>query len=245
MAAPKVLKKIPMRKMGVKVSNFALGTYKKSVITISKNQVFGKSVKIIKNTAGEMEKKIETSVPVRAFRRYQIKKEQFIDRKRFDVGIDKVKHKLKLGKEADGQTLYHNMKQFMSEEARKLWALEKKTARWLGHKVGEAHHIVAGNSPTAQKARKILEKCKIDINDPRNVILLPMDKRSALNGTIHGRHISQYDDIVYKKLSEAYSKKGREGVLEALDEIREELIKGDIQLLKKHSFNTILNTFIQ
>jgi hypothetical protein len=48
-----------------------------------------------------------------------------------------------------------------------------------------AHHIVAGNDPRAAEARDVLEKFKININDPNNGVFLPHFKDSSAPGAYH------------------------------------------------------------
>ena len=134
---------------------------------------------------------------------------------------------------------------FMGSKERKAIFKEKVLSKRLGQKGIQAHHIVAGNSPTAKETRKILEKCGIDINDARNGILLPMHSKSIFKGSLHGNHIREYDEIVYKKISEAYKKAGGKGVEEALENIKKDLYKGNIQLLSKnkHYVNGLWNSF--
>ena len=133
----------------------------------------------------------------------------------------------------------------MSGKEKRAILKEKLLSRKLGEKGIQAHHIVAGNSPTAKETRKMLEKCGIDINDARNGILLPMHPKSIFKGSLHGNHIRQYDEIVYQRILEAYKKTGKKGVEEALDNIKRDLYKGNVQLLSKdkHYVNRLWNSF--
>ena len=72
-----------------------------------------------------------------------------------------------------------------------------------------------------------------------------MHSKSIFKGSLHGNHIRKYDEIVYERISEAYKKAGRKGVEEALDNIKKDLYKGNIQLLSKdkHYVNKLWNSF--
>ena len=99
--------------------------------------------------------------------------------------------------------------------------------------------MVAGNSPSAERARDLLKKFKIDINDPRNGILLPTKPESIMKGTIHKSHLPPYDDIVYDRLKMA---KTQEQALEILDDLKKELYKGQLRLTANHRVNTAIGT---
>ena len=68
-----------------------------------------------------------------------------------------------------------------------------------------AHHIVAGGAAAAQRAREILEKYNIDINDPNNGIFLPT-VRGVSEATYHrAMHTAEYYNKVIRLLEEASS----------------------------------------
>lgn len=129
----------------------------------------------------------------------------------------------------DANVLRNNMKICMGDSYK--YAAEGGNA---------AHHIVGGGENSAT-ARKVLDKYGININDPRNGILLPTAPEKLLKGTNHnGKHTDDYFDKVNRRLSEAKSK---EQCLEILDDIKEELYKGKLALYNDHKANTILNSF--
>lgn len=84
-----------------------------------------------------------------------------------------------------------------------------------------------------------MKKFKIDINDPRNAILLPVEPKSIMKGTLHGKHANNYDEYVLNRLKQAATP---EQCLEVMDDIKSELYKGNLQLLIEHKVNTALRT---
>jgi len=90
-----------------------------------------------------------------------------------------------------------------------------------------AHHIVAANLskfPSAVKAREILIKFGIDINNAANGVYLPAKFEAEINAAYHGSlHTKRYADELDKRISIA---KSREDVLIILDKIRNELLRG-------------------
>ncbi|WP_314199350.1 AHH domain-containing protein [Capnocytophaga sputigena] len=248
----KLPKTSPIRKSIVKLSTVARQVGK-STIYFAKNKTFGKVVKLAKNSSGAIEKqwvqivdKVWINSKLHIFTERLAKKfdNQFITQSRYDRNAEFVKNQ-DLGKSASGTILLKNLMSFMSGKEKRAILKEKLLSRKLGEKGIQAHHIVAGNSPTAKETRKMLEKCGIDINDARNGILLPMHPKSIFKGSLHGNHIRQYDEIVYQRILEAYKKTGKKGVEEALDNIKRDLYKGNVQLLSKdkHYVNRLWNSF--
>lgn len=85
-----------------------------------------------------------------------------------------------------------------------------------------AHNIVAGNSPKASKARQILEKYGMEINDAVNGVFLPTTKRAS--GAYHPSiHTNAYYDEVTNLLSEATCK---QDVIDILNDIASQLSQG-------------------
>lgn len=249
---PKALQSKPARKLAKKLSNVARQVGK-TAIHFAKNKTFGKVVKLVKNSSGVVEKqwvkivdKVWVNSKLHIFTERLAKKfdNQLVSQSRYARNADFIKNQ-DLGKPANGITLLKNMMSFMSSKEKRAILKEKALSKRLGQKGIQAHHIVAGNSPTAKETRKILEKCGIDINDARNGILLPMHPKSIFKGSLHGNHIRQYDEIIYQRISEAYKKAGKKGVEEALDYIKKDLYKGNIQLLSndKHYVNRLWNSF--
>lgn len=248
----KLPKTSPIRKSITKLSTIAQKV-SKSTIHFARNKVFGRVTKLVKNSSGVIERqwvqivdKAWINSKLHLFTERLAKKidNQFITQACYNLKSKLIK-KQDLGKPANGTTLLKNMMSFMGSKERKAIFKEKVLSKRLGQKGIQAHHIVAGNSPTAKGTRKILEKCGIDINDARNGILLPMHSKSIFKGSLHGNHIREYDEIVYKRISEAYKKAGVKGVEEALDNIKKDLYKGNIQLLSKdkHYVNRLWNSF--
>lgn len=249
---PKVLKSDIARKAVVKLSKYAentTNTVKNSIGKIGKNKKFQKIFTVVKDKEGNITQATEGTWVGKVFRRTvtKWKNAQIITKKQFNERMKdpNIRKKLDLSKDyGDGQTLAKNMMATMGKWQRKILAWEKKWSRKLGIKTPEAHHIVSGNKPSAQGSRKILEKCGININDPRNGILLPMNSKSGFLGSLHGNHVAQYDDIVYQRLSEAVRKGGytEEVASKALDDIKKEILKGNITLLKNRKVNTLFRT---
>ena len=86
-----------------------------------------------------------------------------------------------------------------------------------------AHHIVAGNAPRADKARFILRKYGIDINDASNGVFLPTVKGVSEATYHHSMHTRTYYDAVNEILRNANS---REEVIYYLNYIAERLKNG-------------------
>jgi RHS repeat-associated protein len=90
-----------------------------------------------------------------------------------------------------------------------------------------AHHIVAGEAKLAEAARAVLRRFGIDINDARNGVFLPVNKKSAnpTGAAVHSQvHGPKYYAKVNRLMNEATS---REEVFEILDIIRQQLLKNN------------------
>lgn len=86
------------------------------------------------------------------------------------------------------------------------------------------HHLVAGEATTAEKARSILKKFKIGINDPENGAFLPCNSNTPCNapGPLHSKlHTERYYEAVNELLEAA---KTREQAITILDRIRKALL---------------------
>lgn len=148
----------------------------------------------------------------------------------------------------DAKKLGDNMKKVGGNKQRKAaikeYSHSKKVNGPNKRCVAEAHHVVAGNSPAAEKSREILAKTGVGINDPRNGVWLPTSNKSIFKGVKHGRHTKDYDEEVYRRLKEAVDKFGydEDKIMDVLDDIKKELLNGDLELLRNESFtNTFLN----
>ena len=136
------------------------------------------------------------------------------------------------------KVLGDNALQFMSEKARRRYNAER---RIMGRRRAQWHHAIAGrkSNAAAEECRSILKKYRIDINDPRNAILLPVEPKSIMRGTIHEKHVNNYDEYVLNRLKQAATP---EQCLEVMDDIKRELYKGQLQLLTEHRVNTAIRT---
>lgn len=94
----------------------------------------------------------------------------------------------------------------------------------------DAHHIVASTHGRATDARKLLDKYQIDINDAANgVSLKPTGAKPAHHGT--GLHSYAGIDAVTDRLRSAVKgvddwATGRQRVLDALADIRQQILNG-------------------
>lgn len=248
----KVAAKKVSRKVAVKLSkSVAKKALKNSAIKITKSKPFKKVVTLVKDKTGKLTKKLSTSkLSTFAHRLTGKKSHQYVSSKRYNKVLSrnpKMKEKLTLGKEANGGTLRANMELVGGKSMGKRNLREAKLSKMAGKQRSQAHHVVPGNSPKAKRGREILSCCGIDINDPRNGIMLPQQPNSIHKGSIHGRHMSSYDDLIVDRLENMLRKnKGKcseKACEKELDAIKRDLYKGNIKLLKNHRVNKIRNSF--
>lgn len=138
---------------------------------------------------------------------------------------------MKFGVEKDAKVLRRNMKIYMGEKYQ------------YAEAGGNAAHHIVGEHELAAPSRAVLEKYGIDINDPRNGILLPMGPEKVLKGTNHrGNHYDDYFNEVNRRMSGVKSK---EECLEVLDDLKKELYDGSLHLraIENHQKNTIMSSF--
>ncbi|EOL7969730.1 RHS repeat-associated core domain-containing protein, partial [Escherichia coli] len=97
---------------------------------------------------------------------------------------------------------------------------------WYKFKGSAAHHIVAWDDPRALGARKILEKYGIHIDSAENgVFLKHVDPNSLQPGAYHRViHTNKYYADVEARLADAAKANGKQGVLDELDAIRDDLL---------------------
>jgi len=136
------------------------------------------------------------------------------------------------------QTLLKNMLAAMPKDAEQ-WFDKQKLHKEISI-TPQAHHIVAGNTLSAQVSRSNLEKYKIKINDPRNGILLPPTLKSNAIGSIHwGQQNGEYDRYVLNRLTTVLDcscgfEEQRDKIFQVLDDIKEELYTGN-RFLNKYT----------
>ncbi|MDB9526968.1 AHH domain-containing protein [Oscillatoria sp. CS-180] len=99
-------------------------------------------------------------------------------------------------------------------------------------KNSQAHHIVPKGDPRAAGAREVLEENGISINDPRNGVMLPKDDEGPVNPALenahrHSGHHPHYSEYVNQRFREERPQTPEE-VWELINEIRIELIEGDV-----------------
>lgn len=147
---------------------------------------------------------------------------------------------LDLNSSSDPSVLRKNMECFINRDknAKSMNDWEAEIAEYFGVTRAEAHHVVAGNKGDADKSRIILQKCGININDPRNGIFLPQHKNSIFKGAIHGNHVPEYDHIVLGRLQAMVRQYGysQEECVKALDGIKKDLLEGRLTLLSDKSY---------
>ena len=236
---PKATKKIAGSTVGVAAAN----AVKTSMVKLSKQKLFAQVIRITTDKKKRLILAFEKSTFGQKYYRLTTRPSyQYVT----DDQVKKIcKNNKKISQpqfnseaRGDGKTLGKNALTYMSEKARKRYNVER---RILGSRRAQWHHVIAGNidSPSAEECRRILKRFKIDINDPRNAILLPVEPRSIMRGTLHGKHVSNYDDYIYARLKQA---KSQAQCLEIMDDLKKEIYKGRIQLLKTHRVNTALRT---
>lgn len=245
-AVPKFLKLAAVKSAKAKLSQFARKKAKSLLGGIGKASD-AQVVKIEKNKDGAFFLKLQTSKVGRFLYRLTGRlSDQAVSSKTYDNYVKRYgKNNLELGEDASGTILRKNMKKCMSS---KRMYVEKKMSNTLGRTRAEAHHIVAGTNPKAKRSREILEKCGIDINDPRNGILLPKGPESIFKGSIHGNHGQEYDDYVLQLLEQNIVRKkdySEKATVKVLDHIKQELYEGKLMLLtnQKPKANTIFQNY--
>ncbi|TNR15405.1 type IV secretion protein Rhs, partial [Escherichia coli] len=97
---------------------------------------------------------------------------------------------------------------------------------WYKFKGSAAHHIVAWDDPRALGARKILEKYGIHIDSAENGIFLKHVDPNSLQPESYHRviHTNKYYADVEARLADAAKANGKQGVLDELDAIRDDLL---------------------
>ncbi|EEZ5606122.1 Rhs family protein [Escherichia coli] len=97
---------------------------------------------------------------------------------------------------------------------------------WYKFKGSAAHHIVAWDDPRALGARKILEKYGIHIDSAENGIFLKHVVPNSLQPGSYHRviHTNKYYADVEARLADAAKANGKQGVLDELDAIRDDLL---------------------
>ncbi len=126
--------------------------------------------------------------------------------------------KLKLGKDPSSSVLTHNLN-----------ALKIKKPSG-----SQAHHIVGQSTKVGKDTQRILKRHEIDLNSTMNGVFLPGCKNSKAIGMIHcGRHTKEYEDAVFERIFAASHSK--ESVINALTEIRNELLNNTFKPLNKRA----------
>lgn len=243
MAAPKFLKAGPVDAIKSRLSASATKAVRTSIVKLSKQKAFGKAVSVVKNKEKKLVLALEKSAIGKKYFRITARPEyQYVTNERYKKVIrnnPKVKPaEFHSDAPGDGGLLGANARRFMSPRANRRYNAER---RIMGVRRAQWHHVVAGNksNAAADECRQILKNFKIDINDPRNAILLPVDPKSIMRGTIHGKHVNSYDEYVLNRLKQAVTP---EQCLEVMDDIKKELYQGHLQLLIEHRVNTALRT---
>ena len=240
---PKALQAGPVKKITSKLSSSATSLARSSLIKFSKNKAVAKVVRVVKNKEKKLILSLEKSAIGRKYFRATAKANyQYVTNEQVQRVI-KNNPNVKVPEynpnaAGSGKVLGDNALQFMSEKARRRYNAER---RIMGQRRAQWHHAIAGNksNAAAEECRSILKKYRIDINDPRNAILLPVEPKSIMRGTIHGKHVNNYDEYVLNRLKQAATP---EQCLEVMDDIKRELYKGQLQLLTEHRVNTAIRT---
>lgn len=240
---PKALKSGPVKKITSKLSKTATNAIRKPLFQLSKRKAIAKVISIVKDKEKKFVLALEkTKIAQKYYRITSKASHQYVTDKQVKK-IVKNNPNIKVPEYnpnavGDGKTLEKNVVKFMSDKARRRYNIER---RILGKRRAQWHHAIAGNksNAAAEECRSILKKFKIDINDPRNAILLPVEPKSIMKGTLHGKHVNNYDEYVLNRLKQAATP---EQCLEVMDDIKSELYKGNLQLLIEHKVNTALRT---
>lgn len=240
---PKALQAGPVKAITSKLSASATSAARYCIIKLSKKKAIAKVVSIVRTKEKKLVLALEKSAIGKKYFRMTGRPEyQYVTNEQYKKMIrnnPKVKpaefHPEATG---DGGLLGANARQYMSKRAIRRYNAER---RIMGSRRAQWHHAIAGNksNASAEECRQILKKFKIDINDPRNAILLPVDPQSIMRGTIHGKHVNSYDEYVLNRLKQAVTP---EQCFEVMDDIKKELYQGRLQLLIEHRVNTAFRT---
>ncbi len=240
-ALPAALKSGPVKKL----SASAVKSVKKPLMTFSRTAPVKKVVRVVKNAEGKLILAFEKSKFGRTILRATDKaKYQYVTNEQVQKLIKdnpNVKPGYNPDVAGDGKTLGENARKFMSKKALRRYNAER---RIMGSRRAQWHHAIAGNksNASAEECRKILKKFNIDINDPRNAVLLPVEPESIMKGTLHGKHVNAYDEYVLKRLKQA---KTQEQCFEVMDDIKKMLYNGDLQLLTDFKVNRKFGTVVK
>lgn len=243
LAAPKVIKSEAVKKAMSNLSTSAKSAGRKTMMAFSKSKPMRKIVSVVKTKEKKLILSFEkTKVGRKLLRATGRPEYQYVTNQQ-------VKRKLKNNPNikspeynpnsvGDGKVLGANARQFMSERALKRYNAER---RIMASRRAQWHHAIAGNkkNAAAEECRSILHKYKIDINDPRNAVLLPVEPESIMRGTLHGKHVNSYDEYVLSRLKQALT---QDQCFEIMDEIKKDLYKGHLQLLLENKVNTAFRT---
>lgn len=242
MLLPKTLKAGPVKSITSKLSASATSVARRCIFKFSKKKAVNKVVGIVKNQEKKLILALEkTKLGGKYLRATGKPSYQYVTNEQVQKLIKRnpnIKPGYNPNSVADAKILGENARRYMSKMAKRRYNAER---RMMGQRRAQWHHLIAGNksNAAAEESRRILKKFKIDINDPRNAILLPVDPKSIMKGTIHGKHVNSYDEYVLNKLKQAMTP---EQCLEVMDDIKRELYKGQLQLLIKHRVNTAFRT---
>lgn len=239
---PKALKSGPIKKITSKLSASATNTARTSILKQSKKKANAKVVSVVKDKNKKIVLVLEKTKIGKIYFRvtgkpcYQYVTDEQVQK----IIKENPNVKIQFDPDAVGNSkvLGDNTLKFMSENAKRRYNIERRIMR---KERAQWHHAIAGNkqNAAAEECRQILKKFKIDINDPRNAVLLPMDPKSIMRGSFHGKHVNSYDEYVLNRLKQAATP---EQCLEIMDDIKKELYKGQLQLLIQHRVNTALGT---
>lgn len=239
---PKALQAGPVKVITSKLSASATSTARSSIIKLSKKKAIAKVVSVVKSKEKRLVLSLEKSVIGKKFFRITGRPEyQYVSNSQYKKVIRNNPNKhaeFNMEATGDGGLLGANALQCMSTKAVHRYNAER---RIMGARRAQWHHVIAGNksNAAAEDCRQILKRFKIDINDPRNAMLLPVDPQSIMRGTIHGKHVNSYDEYVLNRLKQAVT---QEQCFEIMDDIKKELYQGHLQLLIEHRVNTALRT---
>lgn len=130
-----------------------------------------------------------------------------------------------LGDKPSAATLRRNMFAFMDLKMQRIVE---------GFGGVDAHHVVEGTDPAAQKSRQLLADVNIDINDAANGIFLPDGSPDSIfKGAEHRTsHTPEYSQWVYERLQPYEG--NREETIAELTRIKHDLFGGKMSLQGKN-----------